>query len=393
MSEVLIIGAGIAGPAAAMALQRVGVEATIYEAYENTAHGVGGTIGLSTNGLDALRWLGALDVVKSAGFPTQRVILWVTGGKRLGSYDRGSALPDGTVSMTIKRADLYAGLRDEAARRGIRVEHGKRLVDVEQRRTGVVARFADGSEVAGRVLVGADGMRSRTRQLLDPAAPRPQYTGLLATGGCAGTDLPPTPSALHLVFGKRAFFGYTVCADGTAWWFANLRSRKEPSPQELSAIPQTEWRRRLQLALEPDVPLAQHIIAATPHDLEFGPMHCMDPPAAWHRHRLVLIGDAAHVSSPTSAQGASLAIEDALVLARCVHDRTDPAVAFATFQHLRDRRVRNVIAAARRVNSRKTAGPFTRPVRDAAMALRARAAGPRMDAWVYEHRIDFAAPV
>jgi 2-polyprenyl-6-methoxyphenol hydroxylase-like FAD-dependent oxidoreductase len=393
MPEALIIGAGIAGPAAAMALQKVGIEATIYEAYETTAHGVGGTIGLSTNGLDGLRVIGAHEVVRSTGFPTSNVVTWIGGGRRLGAYGRGRALPDGTVSLTIRRTDLYAALHDEAVRRGIRIEHGKRLVDVEQRRDEVVARFADGGRAAGRVLIGADGMRSRTRQLIDPGAPPPRYAGLVATGGCAATDLAPTPSTLHLVFGRRAFFGYTVCDDGTAWWFANLRMATEPTPGELSGTCQAEWRRRLLAAFTGDVPEAVHLIRATPHDLEFGPMHCMDPPARWHRRRMALIGDAAHVSSPTSAQGASLAIEDALVLARCLRDREEPGAAFTMLQRLRQRRVQRVIDDARRVNRRKAAGPLTRRIRHALMAAEAKLAQPDADTWLYDHRIDFAAPV
>ncbi|HEU4424959.1 MAG TPA: FAD-dependent monooxygenase [Pilimelia sp.] len=393
MPEALVIGAGIAGPTAAMALQKVGVEATIYEAYGTTAHGVGGTIGLSTNGLDGLRALGAHEAVRSAGFPTSEVVTWIGRGRRVGSYDRGSALPDGTVSLTVRRTDLYAVLRTEALRRGIRIEHGKRLVGVEQCRDAVLARFADGDEAVGGILIGADGMRSRTRQLVDPNAPPPCYAGLVATGGCAATDLAPTPNALHLVFGRRAFFGYTVCDDGTAWWFANLRIAREPTPEALSAVSQREWRGRLLAAFAGDVPVAAHVVRATRHDLEFGPMHCMDPPARWHRSRMALIGDAAHVSSPTSAQGAALAIEDALVLARCVRDRDEPAAAFATFQRLRQRRVQRVVDAARRVNRRKAAGPLTRGIRHALMRVSARTARPDVDAWLYDHRIDFAAPV
>jgi FAD-dependent urate hydroxylase len=386
----LVIGAGIAGPVVAMALQRVGIAATVYEAYETPADGLGGTIGLATNGLDALRALGAHAVVTAAGFPTPRVATWLGSGRRVGGWDAGAPLADGTVTVTVRRGDLYAALRAEALRRGIPVEPGKRLVDAGCERGRVVAGFADGSEAAGGVLIGADGMRSRTRQLVDPAAPAPSYAGLLGTGGVTATDLPSTPDTLNLVFGRRAFFGYTVRPDGTVCWFANLRRRREPSPDELAEIARSGWRERLADLLARDATPAADIVRAAADELVLWPMYCMDPPARWHRGRMVLIGDAAHVSSPTSAQGAALAIEDAVVLAGCLRAGADPPAAFAAYQRRRQARVERVIANARRVNRAKTAGPLRRIARDARMRLAP--ARPEAYAWVYDHRVDLDGP-
>jgi 2-polyprenyl-6-methoxyphenol hydroxylase-like FAD-dependent oxidoreductase len=100
-------------------------------------------------------------------------------------------------------------------RRGITILPGKRLVDVEHTAAGVRAIFADGSDVHGTLLVGADGLHSRTRELIDPRAPAPRYTGLLSIGGRAVTrSLDPTPDTFHMIFGHQAFFGYTVRPSG-----------------------------------------------------------------------------------------------------------------------------------------------------------------------------------
>ena len=94
----------------------------------------------------------------------------------------------------------------------------------------MVATFEDGTEAVGDLLVGADGIHSRVRQVMDPGAPRPSYTGLLSLGGYAnGLRIPPTPDTQHFVFGKRAFFGYLVRESGEIWSFANVARPDEPS--------------------------------------------------------------------------------------------------------------------------------------------------------------------
>jgi 2-polyprenyl-6-methoxyphenol hydroxylase-like FAD-dependent oxidoreductase len=130
--KALIIGGGIAGPVTAMALQRAGIDSVVYEAYDSSAGlDAGAFLTIAVNGLDALRVLDAHEPVLEAGFPTRKIEFFSGTGKRLGEVPIGETLPDGTVTHTIKRADLYRVLHDESIRRGIRIEHGKRLVDAE----------------------------------------------------------------------------------------------------------------------------------------------------------------------------------------------------------------------------------------------------------------------
>ncbi|HEX4226791.1 MAG TPA: FAD-dependent monooxygenase, partial [Pseudonocardiaceae bacterium] len=174
--RALIIGAGIAGTAAAMAGQRVGIDAVVYEAYDRTAHGVGGGLGVAINGFDVLRTLDLHEQVRATGWPTNKIMLWNGNGRRLALAD------DGSIEVTAERARLYAALYDETLRRGIPIEHGKRLVGVEHRDDEVIARFDDGSSASGTVLIGADGMYSATRGLVAPNAPKPHYAGLTGCG-------------------------------------------------------------------------------------------------------------------------------------------------------------------------------------------------------------------
>ena len=96
MTEALIVGGGVAGPATAMALQRAGIDAVVYEAYPQTTEEVGSYLTLATNGLDALRAIDAHGPVLAAGFPTPLNVLWSGAGRRLGAVSNGGRRPDGT---------------------------------------------------------------------------------------------------------------------------------------------------------------------------------------------------------------------------------------------------------------------------------------------------------
>jgi 2-polyprenyl-6-methoxyphenol hydroxylase-like FAD-dependent oxidoreductase len=362
----LIIGAGVAGTAAALAMQKAGIDPIVYEADPECADGVGAFLTVASNGIDALRVLDADEGVLAAGFPTPGITLRSSTGKPLGVSMTGQQLPDGTLSQTIRRSDLYRALYRQATDRGIRVEHGKRLVAAEDLGHAVRAVFADGSEATADVLIGCDGVHSTVRRLIDPAAPAPAYAGLLTTGGYArGVRVDTEPGSYEMIFGKRAFFGYAVAPDADVWWFANLARRAEPDRTELAAVSAGEWRERLLELYADDAGPANALIAASPDIMPMTPIHTLGHLPTWYRNRMIVIGDAAHAPSPTSGQGASLSVEDAIVLAKCLRDLPTPRAAFAAFETARRPRVEKIIKWAARINNSKIAGPFGRVARDA----------------------------
>jgi 2-polyprenyl-6-methoxyphenol hydroxylase-like FAD-dependent oxidoreductase len=141
---------------AAVALERAGIEAVVYEGADAPGDHVGLFLNTASNGLDVLRTLGIDAAGQADGFPIPRMVMWSGTGKRLGEVANGIRLQNGTVSTAIRRGLLQRVLREEAERRGVKVEFGKRL---DTYRTGgdgqVVARFADGTEAEGDLLVGA----------------------------------------------------------------------------------------------------------------------------------------------------------------------------------------------------------------------------------------------
>jgi FAD-dependent urate hydroxylase len=366
----LIIGGGVAGPATAMALQMAGIDSVVYEAHAANAEGIGVFLTLASNGVDALRVLGADRPALAAAFPTPGITLRSGTGKRLGETRTGQSLPDGTTSQTIKRSDLYRVLHEEAASRGVRVEHGKRLVKAEETGDGVRAVFTDGSEATGDILIGCDGVHSSVRPIIDPAAPAPAYAGLLTTGGYArGVPVDTEPGSYEMIFGKRAFFGYAMAPDNEVWWFANIPRPNEPARGEVEAMSDGAWRPQLLQLYAGDAGPAIPLIEATPTIMAMSPIHTMPRLPTWHKGRVIVIGDAAHAPSPTSGQGASLSIEDALVLARCLRDLPSPHAAFAQFEAERRPRVERIIKWAARINNSKAAGPVASALRDAMLPM------------------------
>jgi 2-polyprenyl-6-methoxyphenol hydroxylase-like FAD-dependent oxidoreductase len=391
-NTALVIGGGIAGPVAAMALQRAGIEARVYEAYDGAADGVGGMLGLAPNGINALDVIGAGDAVRGIGEPVASMVMQSWTGKRLAEFGSHDGPP---VFHAVWRAELYRALYDEAARRGIVIEHGKRFLTAVDSGAEVTATFADGTAATADLLIGADGIRSAVRAVIDPDAPRPRYTGLLGFGGRTAkpTGLASTNGSMHMIYGKRAFFAYLVEEDGRTGWFANLPRREPLTLAEARAVAPEEWLRTIENVFAEDrIPVREILGACDPAELVVvGALEDLPKVPVWSRGRMVLVGDAAHATSPSSGQGVSVAVESAVLLARCLRDLPVPE-AFAAYERLRRPRVERIIAAAARTNSDKAAGPVARVLRDLflpyAMKLLAK---PEKMAWQVDYRIDWDA--
>lgn len=356
---------------------------------------------LASNGIDALATLGLGTEVTARGFPTRTMRLSNHTGRVLAEFPMAPERPDGLEVHTVRRSDLYRVLRDAATARGIPVRYGKRLVDATPRPGGgVIARFADGELVEADLLVGADGLRSAVRTIIDPGAPAARYAGLLNTGGYA-TDvtLPPRfrTDVIEFCFGRNCFLGYSVAPDGSVWWFANPASRQEMGRAELAAISEDEWRRRLHALFAGDDLPAALLIDGSDHI--FAGWNTYDFPTVptWHRDDMIIVGDAAHATSPASGQGASMAIEDAVTLARCLRDNDSVAAAFADHESLRRERVEKVVRQGKRNGTGKTAGPVARVIRDKVImpmvASRAAKTGASPSEWLFGHHIEWDARV
>jgi 2-polyprenyl-6-methoxyphenol hydroxylase-like FAD-dependent oxidoreductase len=362
--QALIIGAGIAGPVVALALQRAGVHAVIYEGRPEARDAEGSFLGLAPNGRDVLATLGVRDEIDAVGVPTAQMTLLNHMGKRLGNVPQ--------PVLTVKRGLLTGALRQAAEARGIRVTYGKRLVDVDDLGPdGVVAHFADGTQARGDLLIGADGIRSRTRRTVMPNAPEPIFTSIVSSGGyCRVPGLTPSDGTMYMTFALKGFFGYQVLDSGEIYWFENFHRATAPAPGELEAVPHEAWRQTLLDLHRPDHAPITEIIASTAGEIARFAVYEMPILSTWYRGHVVLVGDAAHATGPHSGQGGSMAMEDAIVLAKCLRDLPDVESAFAAYQAIRKSRVEHVVRETRRIGDRKAPpGLLGRITRDLALPL------------------------
>jgi 2-polyprenyl-6-methoxyphenol hydroxylase-like FAD-dependent oxidoreductase len=395
-SKALVMGGGIAGPVAALLLQRAGIEAEIYEARDTDEDYASSWLVLARNGLNVLKTLGLADPVEAEGSPIPRMILSSGKGKRFGEVPNGARSEVGVPSLVVKRGTLNRLLREEAMRQGIKVVFGKKLHDLEMTgEPGVLAIFADGTSAAGAFLIGCDGIHSRTRQLINPGAPPPQYTGMMSTGGFTRSlQLPPTPGTLHLVFGKWAFMGYHISSSDEISWFVTFPQDQTPGRSEVNAIGSDEWRQRMLAILREEQPFLPEIIGATERITGY-PIDDIATQPLWHKGSVVLAGDAIHAVSPTAGQGASLAMEDAIVLAHCLPDIPQLEQAFARYESLRRERVERVVQYAHSLGSWRV---MTNPIQMWFWELLMpfflkRSANPTTFDWLYSYQVDWDAPV
>jgi 2-polyprenyl-6-methoxyphenol hydroxylase-like FAD-dependent oxidoreductase len=393
--KVLIAGGGIAGSVAALALQRAGIDATVFEPHGPSGVEVGSVFTVSPNGLDALDAVGALPLVKAAGLPTRRNVLWDADGRLLGVAGLGAPLPDGTVAQTLKRARLAGLLLTEAERRGVPVVYGARLADARTDDRGrVTAIFADGSTAIGDLLVGADGIHSVTRQVIDATAPKPRFVGLTNFGGVTrGASLDVEREAWHMIFGRRAFFGYYVATSGDVVWFVNW-PREPIAPGERASTSEGAWRVRLADLMADDAGPAADLVRDGELELAGDNTYDLGHVPVWHRGRMVAIGDAAHAPAPTSGQGASMAAEDGVILAKALRDTASIPEALAVYERARRERVEKIVAWGARGSSAKIPGGLRRVIRDAMLRVVFRyLVTDRALAWQFDHRVEWERPL
>jgi 2-polyprenyl-6-methoxyphenol hydroxylase-like FAD-dependent oxidoreductase len=325
--KVLIAGGGIAGPAAAIALAKAGISSEVFEAYPEDADGTGAFLTLTANGQDALRAIGAERPMLGASFPATRLRLFSPSGALLADAPLGRGHP---CPRTIPRAALSALLRDQAAERGIHVHYGKRLASAATGPDGqVTVAFTDGTRVGGDLLIGADGIHSPVRTLIDPGAPDPRYTGLTIACGYADIPLPDAAAdeGYAMYYGSRAFFGCTTGPDRRSWWFARIPG---PSPADDSSYTADQ----IATAFGQDRTPATQLIRSTSGPLTVTGAYDLAHLPQWSNGAMIVIGDAAHAASPATTQGASMAIEDAVVLAQCLRDVPFQADALRTYEYL-----------------------------------------------------------
>ncbi|MFJ1709281.1 FAD-dependent monooxygenase [Kitasatospora sp. NPDC088346] len=384
MARIMVIGGGIAGTAVALGLHKAGFGVTVHEAHPDSGADTGAFLTLASNGMRALAQLDAAALVAGLGFPLTAMNVLDESGHELAAVPLGEHEHPLTRYRCLRRAALGAALQREVRRRGIPIRHAARLVGVAERSEDVTVTFADGSSATADLVIGADGLHSAVRGRLDPDGAGPEYAGQrVFYGYTADAVVPPdSPSdRITMVRGSATAFGYAVSPAGETYWFARV-----PGPpataEELAGTTPDAWREQLLPLLRADRTPAAGIVAATGEQLMVTNALHLGPGGRWHGPRTVLIGDAAHAASPATGQGASMALEDAVVLAKALRDARSPAAALERYELLRRPRTERNIEVSGRLTAARSAPPV------AAGAEPGAAVPPARDSQRPEQRVD-----
>jgi 2-polyprenyl-6-methoxyphenol hydroxylase-like FAD-dependent oxidoreductase len=306
MSSVLIVGGGLGGMATAAALHRIGVEAHVYE-QSDALREVGAGLSVWPNASRVLQELGVLGQATARSGEIRRLEVRDPVGRLL-----SAVMAPGRMSMPslcIHRADLLALLVSLVPSDCVHL--GKRFEMMHESADCVTVRFEDGSEAVGDVLVGADGLFSKVRTALFGRR-QPTYRGCHAWRGLADAELDLGTTVIEF-WGAGRRFGVEPLGPGRVFWYAT-----ENAPEGTIGDRQS-WKPRLgRLFADWDERVLDAIDATPPEALLCHDLYDRPARARWGRRRITLLGDAAHPTTPYLGQGACMALEDSLVLARCV---------------------------------------------------------------------------
>jgi 2-polyprenyl-6-methoxyphenol hydroxylase-like FAD-dependent oxidoreductase len=310
--RVVIVGAGIGGLAVAVALRRAGAQVEVYEKARALAR-VGAGLQLAPNATSALRGLKLLPQVRAIA---TRPESWCSFSGEDGTLTLRLPLGDevesrfGSPYLHVHRSDLHSVLLDAAGD----VRLGQCAVGVEQHGADVTVEFADGSAVTADLVIGADGVHSTVRELMFGAMPA-RFSGLVAYRGIVPADrLPDIPLISAKWWGPDRHLVH--------YWVSQGRELNFVAP-----VPEPTWTEESWAAEGKVGDLIDALsgfaapvrrVAGAAATLMRSALYDRDPLPRWGEGRMTLLGDACHPMLPFMAQGAGMALEDAVVLARCL---------------------------------------------------------------------------
>lgn len=389
--KAIIIGCGIAGPSLAIALKHAGIDSEIYEAV-NTPPSFG-ILSMSSNAIHVLEMLGVYDQVKADD--TEGVFFYKHSGKLLHTIDVRDELKKygNEGGFLTRRADVIKALSEKAIAEDSSIQYGKKLVDIKEKEERVVAVFEDGTHVEGDFLIGCDGPFSKTRNIILPDSPFPTYTGTIWVGANSNDDSITQnlkPNAFHTTIGKEAFFGSVIYPDKKTTWWTNVPYPEKSLKDKFKKIPSKEWTEKLLTLHKDDHKLIHNLIKSANDEYVKIPLYDIPHLPIWHKNSVCLIGDAAHATSPYIGQGAAMAMEDAVVLAKCLRDIPNLSKAFSTFENLRKDRVEKTIKNAQQAgNLMTTRNPVKKLFRNLFLPfIFNKSIVKRMD-WLFSYKIDW----
>jgi 2-polyprenyl-6-methoxyphenol hydroxylase-like FAD-dependent oxidoreductase len=326
-----ILGGGIAGLTAALALRHKGIGCTVIEAAPEFRL-VGAGIVLAVNAMRAYRQLGLYDQLLAAGNHVKQISIYDDRGRIINrTFTPGV---EGLTNLAIHRAALHRVLLDALGNTPITT--GKRSKDIDINDDGYRVHFEDGSTTDTQHLIVAEGIHSPIRRKIVPAS-RVRYSGYTCWRGVADNTLLNIHESSE-TWGTRGRFGMVPVGENKVYWFACKNA--PPADERMKAMGTSDL---LQDFGGYHPPIAD-ILRTTPADqVIWADILDLEPMDRYAYGNLLFIGDAAHATTPNMGQGACQAIEDALVLAKCLEENPVVEEAFRTFEQKRLERTHYIV--------------------------------------------------
>lgn len=334
-ANILVVGGGIGGLAAAIALRRAGHDVSVIERDpEWSVYGVG--IIQQANVVRAMDQLGVLDDFLDAACGFDAVEIYIPDGTKVARVPAPSLVPGKPANVGIGRRALQKVLGDSAKRLGAEIRLGVAIEAFDDDDDGIAVRFTDGGERRFDIIIGADGLYSQTRQAIFPEAGTPEFTGQ----GVWRYNFPRPADldALH-VYNGPVGVGLVPMSAEQMYLFATSPEPGNPFyPREGLAA-------TMRAKLEHTAPQIRQLAAQITDDdaVVYRPLEGMMVHGPWHKGRIVLLGDAVHSTTPHLGQGAGMAVEDAIVLAEEIASHSSPEDAFAAYRERRYERCRFIV--------------------------------------------------
>jgi 2-polyprenyl-6-methoxyphenol hydroxylase-like FAD-dependent oxidoreductase len=336
--NILIVGGGISGMTLAIALRRAGLDCELVEITRDwTVPGVG--IALQGAALRALRSVGLLDECVERGFGYSHFIACDAQGNVTGRVDMPLLNgPDYPATIGIMRQELHNVLKQAMARSGVPARLGVTVASLEQQDGKVAVEFTDGARGSYDLVVGADGAFSKVRELTIGADTAPEYTGQAVWRITVAR--PKEVQARHSFFGRLNKSGFNPVSQTQMYIYIvqNLPEFVRLNDEELPKV------MHQQLAEFGGLLGVARDSVKDVSDIVYRPIHSHILPPPWHRGRIVLIGDAAHTTTPHLASGAGIAVEDSVALAEELAGNNELPEALANFMARRYERCRLIVA-------------------------------------------------
>ncbi|MHA3080729.1 FAD-dependent urate hydroxylase HpxO [Acinetobacter sp. ANC 5502] len=342
--DIVIIGAGMGGLTTGIALKKFGHKVTIYEQTEKILP-VGAAISLWSNGVKCLNYLGLSDKIAKLG-GQMNDLAYVDGltGETMTQFSLQPLIQEvGQRPYPVSRADLQNMLMDEFGREDIHLS--KRMLALEQQEQRVKIQFADGSEAETELLIGADGTHSLTRAYVLGEQVQRRYAGYVNWNGLVdiSEDLAPAEQwTTYVGEGKRA--SLMPVAGQRFYFFLDV-----PLPAGLEND-RSQYQSQLKQYFQNWCPPVQTLIERLdPQKTNRVEIHDIEPFLQFYKGRVVLVGDAAHSTTPDIGQGGCQAMEDAIYLARALQINTlGIEDALSRYQEKRNERTKEMVLRARK---------------------------------------------